>query len=174
MNALLSKWKVILYLFLSFVVVISYQNCGKSVFRIDSLGGTDSSSTLGVIDVACASASGCQSASSELTGGSSVGAAATGNGSQNGTSSIKLTNGMPSGLLHSSAFENANSERIAGIYLNYVADNKDGCELSIEQSLGKKESCQLGGGCGVDCGKPNSSTCESANPTLWGACILSE
>jgi len=43
--------------------MISYQNCGKSVFSIDSLGRLqNSSSSSEIIDVSCESAGSCYSA----------------------------------------------------------------------------------------------------------------
>lgn len=62
-------------------------------------------------------------------------------------------------------------------YVNFVGEAAT-CDESIRnryhdatgKELGSGIRCQVGGGCGVSCGKPNGSNCLSANPTLFGAC----
>lgn len=57
---------------------------------------------------------------------------------------------------------------------NFVAGDKATCEKSITERLGVKSiKCRVGGGCGISCGKA-SSTCESANPDAFGACVNQE
>lgn len=170
----------ILFIFLSAFIMISYQNCGKSVFRIDSLGRLQSSSSSSeTIDVSCDSSAGCYSAGVPAAGGSSNLGSGGNSGGQpfnpNGNSkanNIKLTNGMPASLLNSRALENTNSDHIRELFYNYVADSKEQCEQAVEDSLGQKVTCKMAGGCGLGCGKPNSN-CESANPDKWGACVSS-
>lgn len=53
---------------------------------------------------------------------------------------------------------------------NFVAGDKATCEQSIKDRLGLTKTCQIGGGCGISCGKPSGS-CASANPNHFGACI---
>lgn len=182
MAACNKHFKRILFILSSLLIMVSYQNCGKSVFRIESLG----SNILGiqgsaqVIDVDCLSSSGCNSAElpsmpsspsqggSSNSGGNSSGYSTNGNANSN---SIKLTNGMPASLLNSQALENTNSEKLISKYYNFVADSKELCEQSVSKALGKKLNCEYAGGCGLGCGKPNSN-CVSANPDKWGACVV--
>ncbi len=57
---------------------------------------------------------------------------------------------------------------------NFAAGDKATCEKSITERLGVKSiKCRVGGGCGISCGKA-SSTCESANPDVFGACVNQE
>ncbi|MBI4348063.1 MAG: hypothetical protein HY553_14495 [Elusimicrobia bacterium] len=53
---------------------------------------------------------------------------------------------------------------------NFVAGDAATCNASIERR-NLTGSCRIGGGCGMMCGMPGAN-CTSANPTLWGACIL--
>lgn len=53
---------------------------------------------------------------------------------------------------------------------NFVAGDKASCESSVFSRLGQNVSCSIGGGCGASCGEPSSS-CVSANPNSWGACV---
>ncbi len=55
---------------------------------------------------------------------------------------------------------------------NFIAREQSVCEASVQRRLGLNESCRIGGGCGMTCGIPNGTTCVSANPTRWGACII--
>lgn len=169
-------FKRVLFILSSLVIMVFYQNCGKSVFRIESLGGNilGFQGAAQVIDVDCLSSSGCNSA--ELPSMAPVnpnqgGLNSNNNGNNNGNNSIKLTNGMPASLLNSKALENTNSEKLLSKFYNFVADSKELCEQSVNNALGKKLNCEYGGGCGLGCGKPNSN-CESANPDKWGACIV--
>lgn len=57
------------------------------------------------------------------------------------------------------------------VLYNFAAGDKATCESLIQQRLNRSETCSIGGGCGVSCGKPGSN-CASANPSLWGACVL--
>jgi hypothetical protein len=54
---------------------------------------------------------------------------------------------------------------------NFVSSTKTNCESSVKTKLGLTVQCKVGGGCGISCGIPNGSTCLSANPSLWGACV---
>jgi hypothetical protein len=62
---------------------------------------------------------------------------------------------------------------------NFVGGDIDSCNSSIRsryreatgKSLANNNFCSLGGGCGVSCGKPNGTTCVSANPSNMGACF---
>ena len=61
---------------------------------------------------------------------------------------------------------------------NFVASNQSDCSNSIQErhrySTGTNTknsvSCRVGGGCGITCGKPNGTSCLSANPNNMGAC----
>lgn len=53
---------------------------------------------------------------------------------------------------------------------NIVAGDKGTCESSAAGALGYAVSCSIGGGCGLSCGAPSAS-CQSANPSYWGACV---
>lgn len=61
---------------------------------------------------------------------------------------------------------------------NFVAANQNDCNNSIQErhrySTGSNTkssvSCKVGGGCGISCGKPNGTSCLSANPNVMGAC----
>lgn len=177
MAACNKHFKRVLFILSSLFIMVFYQNCGKSVFRIESLG----SNILGiqgsaqVIDVDCLSSSGCNSAAmplpiaSPIGGGNSSGVPSVNNNAN--SNSVKLTNGIPANFFNSQALENTNSQKLLDKYYNFVADSKELCEQSISNALGKKLNCEYSGGCGVGCGKPNSN-CESANPDKWGACVI--
>jgi hypothetical protein len=47
---------------------------------------------------------------------------------------------------------------------------KAACEKLIGETYGHSITCNLGGGCGISCGKPGGS-CVSANPQHYGACV---
>lgn len=186
------KWS---YLFLGFMIVLSFQNCGKSTFLIESISQDTSNSNreaVQIIDADCASIIGCQSAST--SGGEDIPPANNENADNNipstppGSSqptltvppiktpvkttvtNFEFTYGMPSALLTSPALENAKSDKLNEIYYNFIADSKEICESRIEQKLGIQSTCYIGSGCGAGCGQPSSS-CYSANPDKWGACI---
>ena len=55
---------------------------------------------------------------------------------------------------------------------NFVAGSQADCENSIYQRLGVQLRCTIGGGCGISCGKPGVNNCTSANPQLFGRCVL--
>lgn len=55
---------------------------------------------------------------------------------------------------------------------NFVAGDKATCEQSVLNRLGQSVTCTIGGGCGVSCGMPDGGNCVSANPSLYGACIM--
>ena len=182
------------YLFLGLMIVLSFQNCGKSTFLIESLNQETNNNTaaIQIIDADCSSVYGCQSASSggeaplppnnenannnipstPVTGSSTPSSTATVGQSpgKTSTSNSNFTYGMPSVLLSSPALENANSKKLNDLYYNFIADSKELCESHIEQKLGIQSTCYIGAGCGTGCGQPSSS-CFSANPDKWGACI---
>lgn len=170
------------YISLAFMVVLSFQNCGKSIFLIDSLnsGGNNASEAIQVVDADCASVYGCQSAASsaDQTSDGIVIAQRLPNYRQDPTDSNsgslvtqdKFAYGRPTALLKTPALENSQSEKMNALYYNFVADSKGLCEASIKKKLGVDSTCYIGAGCGAGCGQPNSS-CVSANPDKWGACI---
>jgi hypothetical protein len=170
------------YISLALMVVLSFQNCGKSVFLIDSLssGNKNSSEAIQIIDADCAAVYGCQAAavSENQTSEGIVVAPSLPDAAQNPPDKNvgsfvpqdKFAYGRPSALLNTPALENAQSEKMKELYYNFVADSKDLCEASIKQTLGLESTCGIGAGCGAGCGQPNSS-CLSANPDKWGACI---
>ncbi|MGE0634346.1 MAG: hypothetical protein AB7O96_18165, partial [Pseudobdellovibrionaceae bacterium] len=56
------------------------------------------------------------------------------------------------------------------VYHNFASSRKSACESAIVNRFGSLvEACTIGGGCG-SCGEP-SSTCATANPTVYGACV---
>lgn len=169
------------YISMAFMVVLSFQNCGKSVFLIDSLssGNKNSSEAIQIVDADCAAVYGCQAAASENQASEGIVVAPSlPEAVQNPPDIIaggfvpqdKFAYGRPSALLDTPALENAQSEKMKDLYYNFVADSKTLCEVSIKQKLGVDSTCYIGAGCGAGCGQPNSS-CLSANPDKWGACI---
>lgn len=172
------------YISLGFTVVLLFQNCGKSVFLIEALGSgsKNSAEAVQVIDADCASIYGCQTASSPESQ-----ADASGNESSINTPNLPVATpnppdknalimqdrfayDMPIALLNTPALEKAQSKKMQELFYNFVADSKDVCEASIKLKLGVESTCYVGAGCGTGCGQPNSS-CFSANPDKWGACI---
>lgn len=161
--------KRVIMLISTIFIIMAYQNCGKSVFRIESLGSglLGMQGPLQVVDVDCSSATGCNSTAMPAGSSSSTGSS---------DSLVQLpshgmaTNGMPASLLNSQALENTNSEKLINKLYNFVADSKELCEEAVSNALGKKINCNYAAGCGLGCGKPNFN-CESANPDKWGACV---
>jgi hypothetical protein len=66
--------------------------------------------------------------------------------------------------------------------VNIVAGDSKSCGLAVADFIRTKlssgvmsvvaPSCKIGGGCGVSCGKPNGTSCVSANPNSYGACLI--
>ncbi|MBI5201382.1 MAG: hypothetical protein HY925_07335 [Elusimicrobia bacterium] len=57
----------------------------------------------------------------------------------------------------------------SGLY-NIVAPDAATCQNAVRDRWALNITCTLGGGCGVDCGKPGPS-CPSANPAGYGFCL---
>ncbi|MBI5200602.1 MAG: DUF4214 domain-containing protein [Elusimicrobia bacterium] len=74
----------------------------------------------------------------------------------------------PAAMAISQAF--SNESPVASQLYGFASDNKALCEASVIGRLGGEAECTIGGGCGSWCGKPGAG-CESANPTLYGACL---
>lgn len=62
---------------------------------------------------------------------------------------------------------------------NFATNDVSSCNSSVlsryriatGKTLSSVNVCSLSGGCGVSCGKPNGTSCLSANPSLQGSCI---
>jgi len=126
---------------------LAFQNCSGSKFA----------TVPPIVDAVCDVGSGCVSAAS--TGDEES------EDSDDNTNPIVTPVNVPATTNNS----DLNSTDPRNLY-NFVAGDKKDCENSIQERLGKSIACTVGGGCGVSCGFPSSS-CPSANPTYYGACV---
>lgn len=130
---------------------LSFSLLAGLIFSFQNCSGKNFES-IPVVDVECNVAEGCSSAAStadeEETPPADVTPVQTGGGAVFGPS--------PATNQHT--------------YLNFVAGDQHTCEASVVSRTGKHVTCTIGGGCG-NCGIPSAS-CASANPTVYGACVL--
>ncbi len=90
--------------------------------------------------------------------------------SQNNSSTLSTDTGQPV----------ANG---SGNFVNIAYPNEQACNFAVADFIRSKISvgalvasfprCQIGQGCGISCGKPDGSSCVSANPTAFGVCLSS-
>lgn len=123
--------------------------------------------TIEIVDAECVSASGCASAASLVQVDQT--SQQTQTQIQTNQNQAQNYSGFIVGPTHITQAEFGPVAQDETLY-NFVAGDKSSCEYSIQSRLGLVHTCTIGGGCGQYCGMPSSS-CQSANPSLYGACI---
>lgn len=141
----------------SATLFLGFQNCGNTHF---------SSSQPSVVDAACNVAEGCASAASTQSTQTTQSQTNSTPTTQSQTNSSPVTQSSNT----SQTTNSQPSSPTGSNFHNFVAGDKATCEQSVMQRLGVSATCTISGGCG-NCGVPGPS-CATANPGLWGVCIL--
>ena len=136
-------------------VTLSFSILAGLVFSFQNCAGKNFDTAPVVVDVECNKADGCASAASTSEEDQTqTGAPAT------------VTTVQPGGGFVVGPSTSTHNQT----YLNFVAGDQHTCEASVVSRLGRSVTCTIGGGCG-NCGIPSTS-CASANPDAYGACVL--
>jgi hypothetical protein len=148
--------------------ILSFQNCSKSSFQ--SAEAASNSQLVPIIDAECLVPTGCNSAAVEPEGDLGTDPEVTSQASPTTQTQVQTQVQTQTQVSAQTQVQVQSQPQVPRLY-NFVAGSKDTCENSIYERLGIRETCRVGGGCGLSCGMPSAS-CASANPINYGACIF--